>query len=542
MTDKQERSNRLILIWALASGLAVRIFFIEAIVPPIAVEQNGIQFLEMARSLREHGDVFASGLFGNRFERGPFGAWVIAGFSFVFDYVRAGRYASLVAGCAVIVLAYVIARMLAPNDRRVAGLAALTTAWFPLMVEQSVLSYDDMQACFWFTLALAIFAHAADSDATRRWRHAALIGIVVGLGYLTRPTGLAMIGVAFVVWGLFAWLEKTSLRGWLVLSAISLGTFAIVATPYIVFVSRMLGHFSTTAKSMSTFIWIIEGVNRASELVGDDLWTTVALRETTTAGYVAAHWRQVAIAALTGTQWMITDHIGHTLSLPIAAIAFYGFITGPWDRAQAKRVLPIVLALTSLIVPLCVFGTLTTRFGRYLLPIIPIALVWFSKGFFELIDRVAIEWSRTVRNAGLALLGLYFVAGVAAGPGLKLGASLDREHLQLAAAAGDWIASNAPADAGVCSANPTLAFSANRPNVPTPWYTAATTAEQMNRYLDRYGVGYLALDTDQPNTMEFESLLDDLELMHTEHGPSYEIRVYRRSSQTGRTFAAQPAR
>lgn len=518
------------LLWAVASGIAVRVLFIEAVLPDDAFEANGVLFLEMARSLLEHGDPYAAGFHANRFDRGPAAAYAMGALGTFMDIVAAGRYLSALAGSALIPLVYLLARRLVPHDARVAGLAALATAWFPLLVEYSVQSYDDMLACLLFTLVIALLTQAAD-DPGRRLRHAATLGAVTAFGYLTRPSGLALVLVVLIVWVLLARSERSSWRGFLVPSAITLLTFAVLAAPYVHYISGLMGSFTLTAKSMVNLIWITEGPERNYELAGDELVWVAAMRESTPGQYIAAHWRQFVPAAVKGAQWMITDHLSHALSLPIALLAFHGFVTGTWDRARCSRELPIVLCLLALIAPLSVFGTLTPQFGRYLLPIIPISLVWCAKGIFELSDRArdvggaGSRWPEVVQRSAVGLLVLYLVAGTLVGPGMKFARALDRPQLRAIQETGDWLRLHTPSDAVVCTSNNLVAFAAERSSVPEP---VSDSVDRIAGYLDRYGVTYLALEDRGPYERSSRALTSESTLVHSVESGTRSIRVYRR--------------
>jgi 4-amino-4-deoxy-L-arabinose transferase-like glycosyltransferase len=527
--------NSVWLMLALISGLVIRIVFIEAVVPKMAFEDNGVFFLEMARSLKEHGDPFAVGSFVNRFDRGPLVAYFTLAVAGFMDTVSACRYASMVAGCAVIPLVYLIARRLVPDDRRVASLAALTTAWFPLLIEMSVLGYDDMLSGLMFTLIVSVLVCSA-AEPRYRVRAAVLAGVATSLGYLTRPTGLAMIGVVVVVWMFLARMERTGWKGWVIPSAVSLLAFAIVSAPYVAFISNVMGRFTLTAKTMVNLIWMTESPDRNYELVGDELMSLVALRDLTPLQYIMEHARQFTIAAVTGIQWMLTDHLAHALSLPIAAIAFHGFVSGKWNTSRIRVELPVVLSILSLVIPLAILGTLTTRFGRYLIPIIPLQLIWFSKGLLELTDRAeslrgslaGVPLAKVVRYGAFGALALYLVAGLAAGPGIKFVVSANREYLRAAQATGEWLDAHIPKDSVICSSNNNIAFAANRSSVPQFVRTASTTDAQVKGYFDRYKVEYLVIEQDSPLERAMADTLSELTLLYTSPLTSRSIRVFQR--------------
>ncbi|HKP63388.1 MAG TPA: phospholipid carrier-dependent glycosyltransferase [Polyangiales bacterium] len=520
------------LFWAIVWGVTVRVLFIEVVLPRQAFEDNGMFFLEMARSLRDHGDPFAVGNFSNRFDRGPLAAYVISALMAVMDVVPAGRYSSAIAGCLLIPLAFFIGRRLVPNDRRVAVLASFATASFPLLIEYSVTSYDDMLACFWFTLGIALMLQAA-SDRKRALLYALLVGMTTALGYLTRPSGLALLTVVVLVWALYAWSEHSGWRGWVLPSAVSVAVFALMSAPYVLYLSRLVGRFTFTEKAMSNLIWISEGSQRPYELAGDDLVWAIALRESSPKQYILSHLGEFVPAAVKGVQWMITDHVAHTLSLPIAAVAFYGFVNGKWDRRRVVLEVPIALSLLSILVPLSVFGTLSNAFGRYLIPIIVPSLVWFSKGLFELTHRAeslgtlgrGVTWSSVLSNGAVSVVALYLVAGIAVGPGMKYGRSLDRAHWRAAQEAGDWLKANTPANAVVCTNDNAISFASARSSVLEP---VSNVPSQISSYLTRYSVDYVVSEEGQPNHRSMAGLTAELTLVYTAKNAPREIRIFER--------------
>ena len=89
-----------------------------------------------------------------------------------------------------------------------------------------------------------------------QWRHAGTLGIVAGLGYLTKlaflPLTIVFLGVAAVLWG-------RNMRAILLL-LLAAACFALVAAPYAVALSRAKGRFTLGDTGRIAYAWMVNGV------------------------------------------------------------------------------------------------------------------------------------------------------------------------------------------------------------------------------------------------------------------------------------------
>jgi hypothetical protein len=93
--------------------------------------------------------------------------------------------------------------------------------------------------------------------APTRWRHAGMLGLLGGLGYLTKlaflPLTGVILGVALVLWG-----RNRRSVPMLLLSIVCL---AILAVPYTVALSRAKGRFTFGDTGRIAYAWLVNGVH-----------------------------------------------------------------------------------------------------------------------------------------------------------------------------------------------------------------------------------------------------------------------------------------
>ena len=165
----------------------------------------------------------------------PFYSFTIAAFALVTGSEEiAGRVVSLLAGIALPVLVYAIARQM--YGLTVARIAAFLVAVSPFLIATSA---NVMTESLYLALLFGAIVLALRLLATFDWRDAAALGIAFGLAYLTRPEGV-VIGVA-VIASVGVFLIRKSARRALQVTAVAYCALAILAVPYALFISRELG-------------------------------------------------------------------------------------------------------------------------------------------------------------------------------------------------------------------------------------------------------------------------------------------------------------
>jgi hypothetical protein len=114
----------------------------------------------------------------------------------------AGQFLSIVWLGALIVVAWLLARELWPGRPLLAALGALATAAVPIVLRLGTMFHPEMQFAFFGALAVLVSVRAQRAGWTLR--HAVVLGIVLGLAALTRPTAAAVaagVGLAAALAG-----------------------------------------------------------------------------------------------------------------------------------------------------------------------------------------------------------------------------------------------------------------------------------------------------------------------------------------------------
>lgn len=142
---------------------------------------------------------------------------------------RGPRFASVACGLAALLLLYALARTLFPQDRPLAvaalGIAALTPGHVTVT---SVVSNDALtEVCF--TGALLLLVGALQKEMTPG--RALLLGATLGLGLLTKATGLLLLPVTIAAFALL--LLRSSPKTVLHRAALTLGSMLLLGGPWL---------------------------------------------------------------------------------------------------------------------------------------------------------------------------------------------------------------------------------------------------------------------------------------------------------------------
>ena len=283
------------------------------------------------------------------------------------------RLASLLLGAGVVALAYAVAQRLRPQQRWVAWGTAVFVALVPqhLAILASV-SNDALAELLIAGMLLAIVG-MADWQLETDKRPALWLGVLLGLGYLTKGTAYAItavVGVALLLryWGNWRGLWRAAL--WLFVPAFALGALWWGRNLVVYGGLDILGKAAHDA--------VVVGQPRTAELVAQvGLGETVRLFSQTT---FRSFWGQFG--------WMALPMLHPRWLYPLLALlmitAVFGLLTQfiYWLRANRltdKRLHPYWLLLLHLLLTTSVHAGYNLTFiqhqGRYLFPaLIPIGL------------------------------------------------------------------------------------------------------------------------------------------------------------------------
>lgn len=407
----------------------------------------------------------------------------------------------VVAGALLVAPLFLLAHAI--YSRPAAWATGLVVALYPALTS-GVLAWGTMTEplyLLWVGVAIYALYLALEQGRTRDY---ALLGVALGLAYLTRTEALvfAVVALGLLLAGRLIRRDRpVALLGRLALMA---GLFLLLASPYLVYTRNTTGRWSLTGAAGMAYTSMTGLAEKDPAEFDRATW---ALDPTSGEVYLFAPSSEAQPLAET----LLGDPLGvlrrlrsglrdtgdllfSTLLVPwaLAALAFLGLFAQPWAPRRLRGELAL---LASLAAPASYIPFFVVH--RYLAGMLLPAMVWIGAGVWILgltlagtiqalrRQRLPASVRRALLAAPAALLAVLLLA---LGP--RLWDTMQRTHSfqpgHLAAAA-ELTAIGAPADAVVMSRYPAIAFHAGTRWAATPaedWPTLLAYARQRNaRYL-----------------------------------------------------------
>jgi len=296
----------------------------------------------------------------------------------------AAHVVSLVSGTALIALVFFLARRV--YGRRTAYLSALLVAIHPLLIALSSSVYNE---ALYVTLWMAMAYFALRALEVERRRDALVLGAVLGLLYLTRVEAAAyvpLVAAALLLSGVI----RRRTRQAVVHAGIVCAVFLALAAPYISFLYRHTNHVRLEGKWGINYTMVrnrIAGMNKTETQWGvrHDLTIEGPLLApfqfvdfTPYSHELVEELRSLVVMAKLNARdvyhSLLARHIGSPVLLGLLVV---GWCRRPWTNKRLKDEAVLSVLTASIVV---VTLTSATAGERYLLPIVPILLVWSSHG------------------------------------------------------------------------------------------------------------------------------------------------------------------
>jgi 4-amino-4-deoxy-L-arabinose transferase-like glycosyltransferase len=374
------------LAWAYAHG--------------VTIDSEGAEYARIAENLLAgRGYV---GLFDNGVQLNfpPLYPVLIAALSLpIGDPELAARLINLLFGIALVVPMFQIADRM--YGRRTAMVVGILTSLHPVLVARSISTYAEGP---YLTLVMLAAAWVMRWMEEPRVTSAALAGLWLGLAYLTRPEAFLLVGALAAAAGV-SWLahrRRTTLTG---VGAL-VGVFALVASPYVAFLTAETGRLRIEAKGTLAYVWgsrINAGMSYdesvaaiGPDLSGQGVFMRPNLEVLQSTSYSAGDMmRYLAQAAPRNVKTIIvalTESLvlGAPLLLPLVVL---GLFRTPWERRRTihEGVLLLLLAITVL-----ALLSVQAFWFRYFYALLGPLIVWAGRGSHELG-----EWAaRTTEHLG----------------------------------------------------------------------------------------------------------------------------------------------
>jgi hypothetical protein len=306
----------------------------------------------------------------------------------------AGRVISLLAGALFPVAIFLIAEKI--YGRRTALAAGLLTGLHSTLIALSAAVYSEgiyltllMVAVYWTLVAIE----------REDYLPAVYAGVCAGLAYLARPEGLLFAFLLAAWLGAARWLTRPVGRGHLARAAVLLTTSAVLALPFVAFLTLKTGRF----------FW--EGKSAINDNIVARMETGMTYQEANTGLGPNLHEDGVALAndqfvyvrshpvSLPVKLHLITDGmLGRILNLLKAfrsadylgspfiwILVGAGLLGGPWNRVRLAHE-ALLCAMTAL--SLFILSSMHFIWNRFLFAVLPIALIWAAHGAVSLHESV----------------------------------------------------------------------------------------------------------------------------------------------------------
>ncbi len=381
-------------LWAIALvGAAVRIaamFFWTG-----AIDPEGAEYARIAENLLSEHRYRGIVTPGVELMFPPLYPLLIAAASYVVGNAElAARLVCVLSGSLLPVAMFAVASRI--YDRRTSLWVAGTGALHPLLISASAWTYSE--APYMTVVMFGLYLTMGGLRGGRPIEYAGA-GLVFGAAYLIRPEGLILPCIAAVFIAAVQWrTPSAALRR----VALLIGVFAVVAAPYVAFVSYYSGRLRFEGKTPINFemsrrllggedyLDIIYGVGPNLEPTGvfmrpnQDVIAAAKVSVTEVRRIASRAGRNVALLIST----LLKPQFGSPLLLLLAVLGLFGRPWPPGRRAE-QVLLVAVLGATAA----SLLTTLLADNSRYCWFYVPVLLIWAMNG-----ARHLAEWAtETVR-------------------------------------------------------------------------------------------------------------------------------------------------
>lgn len=431
-----------LLLWAFRHGMTI--------------DNEGAEYARLAENLlagRGYIGMFAN---GTQLNFPPLYPLLIAAFSLLLPSVElAAHLINVAVGAALVVPMFKLAQKI--YNRSVAAVVAIMVAVHPVLVARSAL--QAISEVMYLTLLMAGLYYVVLWIDDQKNKTCILAGLFFGLAYLTRSEAFLVVGAISFVGLLLAIVVQDRRRVLLAVLCMA-GTFVLVASPYVIFLSLKAGRFLVEGKGALVYAQaqkINAGMNHTQAMreIGDDLSEQGVFMKSNYEALKAAPYTLHGLASL------IRHGGARNLSLIYSTIstsqlegapvlfllAVIGLVGAAWDRHRLMKegvllTTGLAMVLTLLLVPF--------YWLRYFYGLMGLLLLWAGKGTEELnawshgagSDFVA-SYPRTVFGFVVQWFAIFLVMALSCRAVLLQG---EFEELTLTGrkTAGQWLAARSP--------------------------------------------------------------------------------------------------
>lgn len=481
-------------LWAaLALGLLARLAY--SIPAHVALGDQSC-YVWLGRSLLEGGYTYYCGQPEVHFP--PLFPLILGLLDAVFrDGALALKASYVIFGTLLAVPVYRLARDIhGPRTARIAaGLVAILPA---LLVGTLFQTLSEPPFLFFLAVGLSLLYRSASGGSIGLF---GLAGASLSLAYLVRPEGylFLLIAVVYAVIS-FAWRRDLRLRAAALRIGALVGSFLIVASPYLAYLRVHSHHWGLSAKNVTSYVTTRGLVDRDGKRFQEDTW---GISESGEVRYFDRNTEKGLLATLLSPEYrdrIWPDVKANARSIHHAIVnrrvfgrilltfALLGLVVAAWDR---RRLHAEVLGF--LVVAYAASILIFFVNDRFLYPVLIPGAIWAARGIEQVLGWIdgsyfpGILGKRIVRRAAQTV-ALLSIAAILLAYGKREFTEKSRLHWEVLDAAA-WFRANTPEDAIIMAAGPEVALAADRTWLPIPM----GSREAVARYGRARGATHLML-------------------------------------------------
>jgi len=486
-------------------GVMLRLMWILTQTPVIA--SDGAEYARMAEHLF-HDHALIGNFEGPEILYAPLYSVLIAVSMLVIPNSEVAAHAiSLLCGAALIVMVFMLADYI--YGRRTAYICGILAATQPLLIALSASVYNE---ALYLTIWTSVVYCAVRALDQLRTRDCILLGICLGLAYLTRVEAFAYVPLAIAAL-LIAGLLRKKVRAAIVGSIVVCSIFAVLASPYIAFFYMSTGNLRLEAKSDISYTIARNRLAGMSDLeadygIGQDLTIKGPLLapfefadHTPYPKPLAAKLSTVASMvkhnAQTVYHYLLQREIGSPVMLGLVVLALFRHT---WSNRRLSHETVLLVMAGSIV--LIVLASSTAEF-RYFLPIVPLLLLWSGKGVKDLAQWIK-GWELLRQHRWippnviatalqLSVIGLMLLLSI---EGVRRDWLFSAQRSAAAIAARDaglWLAKHEPGPKRIAVMFPVVPYYAKGTLLCFPFGDSESTW----RYLERRKVDFVVLESNK---------------------------------------------
>lgn len=396
-------------------------------------------------------------------------------------------------------------------QKKTAGIVGLFAAFYPPLAFSNTSVYAETVFAFWGIWGMWFGWRFLQSG---KWIFLPFGGLFFGFSYLAKPEGFsfilfyALFAFVLILAGLFRGGKK---KLWLAAIVLAAGFF-VSASPYLFYLRQEAGFWTLSAKGLAYQQWHNTFFTPEDDDVFHDLdkddkifLNDAILHEGNFLQLNRQHHSTAPVSMKVQVKKYITYlfrtlkyELPATLTFPLILLFALGLFGGPWEKGSVPLSLFLLGFLFFFWLAVIPMFVLTER---YLLSMMPIALIWIGQGWVHLEKWIGATFGRMVRKAGIITfaVGLFFVIGTFGAELAKIGArrpdSVEEwdDPVELKKA-GQWLKAHATQPVILMSLNKAIDFYAGNDNVKKGFGYPDDDTRRILNYARNKNVRYFSVE------------------------------------------------